>query len=99
MKHEDSEDVRLICYWESSANLTNIEFEARWFADDKDAQPKIERSFTGLELAEFLFEPRVFKGKTNPNPSYEFHKNVCINMHIYSVQLIDLYIVILISYS
>ena len=82
VKHEDSEDVRLKCYWESPGNLTNIEYEARWFADDKDSQPKIERSFTGLELAEFLFEPRVFKGVINQNPSYEFHKNVCINGHV-----------------
>lgn len=86
VKHEDSEDVRLKCYWESPGNLTNVEYEARWFADDEDAQPKIEKSFTGLELAEFLFEPKVFKGEVNKNPGYEFHKNVCsyvaINMHI-----------------
>ena len=75
-KHEESEDVRLRCFWESPGNLTNVEYEARWFGDSKDIQPKIQRSFTGLETPEFLFQPRLYKQKLNETIGYEFHKNV-----------------------
>ena len=81
-KHEDSENVRLNCYWESPGNLTNVEYEARWFADDKDEQPKIQKSFTGLQVAEFLFEPKIFNGQINTNPGYDFHKHVCIKLFL-----------------
>ena len=75
-KQEDSEDVRLKCFWSSPGNLTNVEYEARWFGDNTDFQPTIESNFTGLDDEEFLFEPKVYKGVENPKPGYEFHKYV-----------------------
>ena len=79
-KQEDSEDVRLKCFWKSPGNLTNVEYEVRWFGDDKDPQPTIQSSFSGLEVAEFLFEPKIFNGKENKNSGYEFHKQVRFNL-------------------
>ena len=76
VKQEDSEDVRLKCFWKSPGNLTNVVYEVRWFADDKDPKPTTEKNFTGLEPAEFLLKPEVFNGEFNKNPHYEFHKHV-----------------------
>ncbi|XP_028406132.1 von Willebrand factor D and EGF domain-containing protein-like isoform X2 [Dendronephthya gigantea] len=72
IKHEDTQEVRLKCFWESPGNLSNIEYEARWFGDISHPEPKIQRNFTGSEVPEFLFQPKI----TNDKNGYEFHKNV-----------------------
>ena len=76
IKHEDSEEIRLRCFWESPGNLTNVEYQARWFGDVNDPNPKVQANFTGLETPEFLFQPRIFRGKLNDKIGYAFHKNV-----------------------
>ncbi len=77
VKHDTSEDVTLKCFWISPGNLTNVEYQARWYGDAKDLQPTIEADFTGLQFAEFLFQPKILNGVVN-KIGYEFHKNVSI---------------------
>ena len=76
VKQEDSENVRLKCFWNSPGNLTNVVYQVRWFADDKDPEITTEKNFTGLEPAEFLLGPEVVNGKKSENPHYKFHKHV-----------------------
>ena len=76
IKHEDTEEIRLRCFWESPGNLTNVEYQARWFGDVNDKNPKVQANFTGLETPEFLFQPRIFGGQLNDKIGYAFHKNV-----------------------
>lgn len=57
--------------------MSNIEYEARWFGDTSDPEPKIQRNFTGLEIPEFLFQPAIMNRVLNKKIGYEFHKNVC----------------------
>ena len=81
-KNEDSEEIRLRCLWESPGNLTNVEYQARWFGDVNDPNPKVQANFTGLEIPELLFQPRVFRGKVNETIGYAFHKNVSTSVRL-----------------
>lgn len=52
--------------------MSNVEYEARWFGDTSDLEPKIQGNFTGQTNSEFLFQ----RATVNNKNGYEFHKNV-----------------------
>ena len=74
-KHENSDYVRLRCSWEGPGNLTNVEYQARWFGDIEDVNPKLQAYFTGLDTPELLFEHKLSQGLPKTT-GYEFNKNV-----------------------
>ena len=85
IKVESSIYVRLKCFWNSPGNLTYVEYEARWFNDEKDLKPKIERRFSGTDKLEFLFQSFNWEGKENRTIGYEFRKNVSCNCVISNI--------------
>ena len=70
--------VRLKCVWGYKGNSKNVEFHVRWFGDEQDAEPKIQRMLDGTAKREYLLEYAWSDGfKFNKN-GYEFGKQVCI---------------------
>ena len=72
-KDEDSMVVRLQCVWDyKKSNRNNVQFQARWFGDEKDTTHKIQKSFSANDTWEYVID---FAYDVASFPNFKFNKS------------------------